>query len=258
MSNSNAPKRIPPARIREREGTASSDEVARFTAMAEAWWDPWGKFKPLHKFNPVRLGFMRRKLAEHFGRDAQATAPFEGLTLLDVGCGGGLLSEPLARMGFKVTGVDAGDKNIGVARVHAEQSGLPIDYRIGGPEDVEPNSYDVVLSMEVIEHVPDPARFIALCAGACKPGGAFMGATLNRTTKSYALAVMGAEYILRWLPAGTHDWRKFVKPSEFAAFLRAAGVEVKDLKGMAYVPFRDEWHETSDLDVNYMLFGVKG
>lgn len=258
MSNSNAPKRIPPARIREREGTASSDEVARFTAMAEAWWDPWGKFKPLHKFNPVRLGFMRRKLAEHFGRDPQAASPFEGLTLLDVGCGGGLLSEPLARMGFKVTGVDAGDKNIGVARVHAEQSGLPIDYRVGGPEDVDPASYDVVLSMEVIEHVPDPARFIALCAGACKPGGAFMGATLNRTTKSYALAVMGAEYILRWLPAGTHDWRKFVKPSEFAAFLRAAGVEVKDLKGMAYVPFRDEWHETSDLDVNYMLFGVKG
>lgn len=257
MSNSNAPKRIPPARIREREGTASSDEVARFTAMAEAWWDPWGKFKPLHKFNPVRLGFMRRKLAEHFGRDPQAAAPFEGLTLLDVGCGGGLLSEPLARMGFKVTGVDAGDKNIGVARVHAEQSGLAIDYRIGGPEDVEPGSYDVVLSMEVIEHVPDPARFIALCAGACKQGGAFMGATLNRTTKSYALAVMGAEYILRWLPAGTHDWRKFVKPSEFAGYLRAAGVEVKDLKGMAYVPFRDEWHETSDLDVNYMLFGIK-
>ena len=258
MSNSNAPKRIPPARIREREGTASSDEVARFTAMAEAWWDPWGKFKPLHKFNPVRLGFMRRKLAEHFGRDPQAARPFEGLTLLDVGCGGGLLSEPLARMGFAVTGVDAGDKNIGVARVHAEQSGLAIDYRIGGPEDVEPSSYDVVLTMEVIEHVPDPARFIALAAGACKPGGAFMGATLNRTTKSYALAVMGAEYILRWLPAGTHDWRKFVKPSEFANFLRAAGIEVKDLKGMAYVPFRDEWHETNDLDVNYMLFGVKG
>ncbi|HLO74877.1 MAG TPA: bifunctional 2-polyprenyl-6-hydroxyphenol methylase/3-demethylubiquinol 3-O-methyltransferase UbiG [Magnetospirillum sp.] len=258
MSNPNAPKRIPPARIREREGTASTDEVARFTAMAEAWWDPWGKFKPLHKFNPVRLGFMRRKLAEHFGRDADAARPFEGLTLLDVGCGGGLLSEPLARMGFTVTGVDAGDKNIGVAKVHAEQSGLAIDYRIGGPEDVEPASYDVVLTMEVIEHVPDPSRFIALAAGAAKPGGAFMGATLNRTTKSYALAVMGAEYILRWLPAGTHDWRKFVKPSEFAGFLRAAGVEVRDLKGMAYVPFRDEWHETTDLDVNYMLFGVKG
>ncbi len=257
MSNLHAPKRIPPARIREREGTASSEEVARFTAMAEAWWDPWGKFKPLHKFNPVRLDFMRRKLAVHFGRDASATRPFEGLTLLDVGCGGGLLSEPLARMGFAVTGIDAGDKNIGVAKVHAEQSGLAIDYRVGGPENVEPESYDVVLSMEVIEHVPDPARFIALAAGALKPGGAFMGATLNRTTKSYALAVMGAEYILRWLPAGTHDWRKFVKPSEFANYLRDARVEVRDLKGMAYVPFKDEWHETTELDVNYMLFGVK-
>ena len=258
MPNSNAPKRMPPARIREREGTASMDEVARFTAMAEAWWDPWGKFKPLHKFNPVRLAFMRRKLAEHFGRDAEAVRPFEGLTLLDVGCGGGLLSEPLARMGFAVTGVDAGDKNIGVAKVHAEQSGLSIDYRVGGPEDVAAGSFDVVLTMEVIEHVPDPARFVALAAGAVRPGGAFVGATLNRTTKSYALAVMGAEYILRWLPAGTHDWRKFVKPSEFAAFLRAAGVEVREQKGMAYVPFRDEWHETNDLDVNYVLFGVKG
>lgn len=257
MLNSTAPKRIPPARIREREGTASSEEVARFTAMAEAWWDPWGKFKPLHKFNPVRLDFMRRKLAVHFDRDASLARPFEGLTLLDVGCGGGLLSEPLARMGFAVTGVDAGDKNIGVAKIHAEQSGLTIDYRIGGPEDVVPESYDVVLSMEVIEHVPEPARFIALTVGALKPGGAFMGATLNRTTKSYALAVMGAEYILRWLPAGTHDWRKFVKPSEFANYLRDGRVEVRDLKGMAYVPFRDEWHETADLDVNYMLFGVK-
>lgn len=258
MSNPSAPKRIPPARIKEREGTASSEEVARFTAMAEAWWDPWGKFKPLHKFNPVRLEFMRRKLAAHFDRDPSLARPFEGLALLDVGCGGGLLSEPLARMGFAVTGVDAGDKNIGVAKIHAEQSGLDIDYRIGGPEDVAPDGYDVVLSMEVIEHVPEPARFIALSAGALKPGGAFMGATLNRTTKSYALAVMGAEYILRWLPAGTHDWRKFVKPSEFAGYLRQAGVEVRDLKGMAYVPFKDEWHETADLDVNYMLFGVKG
>lgn len=257
MPNPNAPKRIPPARIREREGTASSDEVARFTAMAEAWWDPWGKFKPLHKFNPVRLTFMRRKLAEHFGRDPEAVKPFEGLTLLDVGCGGGLLSEPLARMGFAVTGIDAGDKNIGVAKIHAEQSGLSIDYRIGGPEDVAPASYDVVLAMEVIEHVPDPARFIALAAQALKPGGAFMGATLNRTTKSYALAVMGAEYILRWLPKGTHDWRKFVKPSEFAGYLRRENVEVREQKGMEYVPFRDEWHETKDVDVNYMLFGVK-
>ncbi|MBI5164392.1 MAG: bifunctional 2-polyprenyl-6-hydroxyphenol methylase/3-demethylubiquinol 3-O-methyltransferase UbiG [Magnetospirillum sp.] len=258
MATSSAPRRIPPARIREREGTASSEEVARFTAMAEAWWDPFGKFKPLHKFNPVRLAFMRRKLAAHFGRDAALERPFEGLSLLDVGCGGGLLSEPLAQMGFAVTGLDAGDKNIAVARLHAQQSGLAVDYRIGGPEDIDAATFDVVLAMEVIEHVPEPDRFLAACCRALKPGGAFLGATLNRTTKSYALAVMGAEYILRWLPMGTHDWRKFVKPAEFAAFLRGEGVEVQDLKGMAYTPFRDEWHETADMDVNYMVFATKG
>lgn len=257
MPNPVAPKRVPPARIREREGTHSTDEVARFTAMAEEWWDPWGKFKPLHKFNPVRLGFMRRELAAHFGRDPNEAEPFTGLKLLDVGCGGGLLSEPLARMGFEVTGVDAGDKNIAVARIHAGQTGVPVTYVLGGPEDMPAETFDVVIAMEVIEHVPDPARFIATAARCLKPGGAFMGATLNRTTKSYALAVMGAEYILRWLPRGTHDWRKFVKPSEFAAFLRATGIELRQVRGMEYVPFRDEWHETRDIDVNYMLYAAK-
>ncbi|MBI2236000.1 MAG: bifunctional 2-polyprenyl-6-hydroxyphenol methylase/3-demethylubiquinol 3-O-methyltransferase UbiG [Magnetospirillum sp.] len=259
MPNPNAPKRIPPARIRDREGTASTEEVARFTAMAEAWWDPWGKFKPLHKFNPVRLGFMRRHLAGQFCRDPATGRPFEGLRLLDVGCGGGLLSEPLAQMGFAVTGIDAGDKNIGVAKVHAAQSGLAIDYRIATPEQLAGEApFDVVVAMEVVEHVPDMTDFIAHCCHLLKPGGAFMGATLNRTTKSYALAVMGAEYILRWLPRGTHDWRKFVKPAEFAAALRASGVDIRHLAGMAYTPFRDEWHETTDVDVNYMVFGVKG
>ncbi|MDA8229913.1 MAG: bifunctional 2-polyprenyl-6-hydroxyphenol methylase/3-demethylubiquinol 3-O-methyltransferase UbiG [Magnetospirillum sp.] len=257
MVNPTEPKRMPPARIREREATASSDEVARFTAMAEAWWDPYGKFKPLHKFNPVRLGFMRRKLAAHFDRDPGSTTPFTGLRLLDIGCGGGLLSEPLARMGFSVTGIDAGDKNVAVARIHAEQGGLSIDYRVGGPETLNDETFDVVIAMEVVEHVPDPAHFLALASDHLRPGGAFMGATLNRTTKSYALAVMGAEYILRWLPMGTHDWHKFVKPSEFAAFLRTGGVDVREQAGMAYSPFRDEWHETGDLDVNYMVFGTK-
>jgi len=258
MVKSTPPKRTPSAGPNERTPTASSDEVARFTAIAEAWWDPSGKFKPLHKFNPVRLAFMRRQLVAHFGRDNSQMAPFSGLRLLDVGCGGGLLSEPLARMGFAVTGVDAGDKNIAIAAAHARQSGLDIDYRVAGPEDLDAESFDVVLAMEVVEHVPDPAAFLGLTCRRLKPGGAFLGATLNRTTKSYALAVMGAEYILRWLPAGTHDWHKFLKPSEFAAHLRGGGVEVAALTGMTYSPLKDDWRETADLDVNYMVFGRKG
>lgn len=240
-----------------RARTASPEEVARFTAMAEEWWDPAGKFKPLHRFNPVRLAFIRRELAAHFGRDPQHPRPFEGLTLLDVGCGGGLLSEPLARMGFSVTGIDAGDKNIAVARIHSEKSGVLVDYRVGGPEDVAPESFDVVLSMEVIEHVPDPVRFIGLAAGALKSGGVFLGATLNRTAKSWLMAIVGAEYVLRWLPKGTHDWKKFVRPSEFAGWLRQAGIEAKAFRGMEFHPLTDEWRETMNLDVNYMLMGVK-
>lgn len=237
--------------------TASAEEVARFTAMAEEWWDPTGKFKPLHRFNPVRVAFMRRKLAAHFGRDPQSVTPFEGLRLLDVGCGGGLLSEPLARMGFSVTGIDAGEKNVGIARTHAQQSGIEIDYRVCGPEDLDPDSFDVVLSMEVVEHVPDPAHFIAMTTRPLRTGGAFLGATLNRTLKSYALAVVGAEYVLRWLPPGTHEWKKFLRPSEFAALLRAAGVECRDFAGVEFQPLTGEWRETRNLDVNYLVFGEK-
>lgn len=241
------------------QGTASPEEVARFTAMAEAWWDPQGKFKPLHRFNPVRLDFMRRHFAAHFGRDESLLRPFEGLTLLDVGCGGGLLSEPLARMGFSVTGIDAGDKNVAMAALHAEQSGLGIDYRVTTPEALDPaQAFDVVLCMEVVEHVPDVAVFLDAAAARLKPGGVFVGATLNRTAKCWVLAVVGAEYILGWLPKGTHDWNKFVRPSEFSAMLRGSGIKVHRMAGMAYSPLTDSWRETENLDVNYMVLGVKG
>lgn len=242
----------------DQQGTASPEEIARFTAMAEAWWDPTGKFKPLHRFNPVRLAFMRRHFAAHFGRDERLIRPFEGLTLLDVGCGGGLLSEPLARMGFTVTGIDAGDKNVNIARAHAEQSGVAVTYRNAAPENLgEDEMFDVALSMEVVEHVPDVSVFLGHAAARLKPGGVFMGATLNRTAKAWALAVVGAEYVLGWLPRGTHDWHKFVRPSEFAAMLRDHGVQVEKMAGMAYNPLADSWRETENLDVNYMLFGVK-
>lgn len=238
--------------------TASPEEIARFTAMAEEWWDPEGKFKPLHKFNPVRLGFLREALCKHFGRDAEAIAPFEGLTLLDVGCGGGLLSEPLRRMGFAVTGIDAGDRNIAVAKIHAEQVGLDIDYRAATPEQLGGQSFDVVLIMEILEHVPDVAEFLAAVGPLAKPGGALFAATLNRTMKAYALGIVGAEYLLRWLPPGTHDWRKFLKPSELAAGLRRNGILVKDLKGMSFDPIGGEWRLSSDLSVNYMAYAAKG
>jgi len=241
------------------QGTASPEEIARFTAMAEAWWDPEGKFKPLHRFNPVRLAFMRRAFIRHFGRDESLVRPFEGLRLLDVGSGGGLLSEPLARMGFAVTGIDAGDKNVAMARLHAEQAGLEIDYRIATPEALDPTQpFDVVLSMEVVEHVPDVGQFLGHACARLRPGGAFVGATLNRTLKAYALAVVGAEYVLGWLPKGTHDWHKFIRPSEFSAQLRRHGVTVESMAGMAYAPLTGEWSETTSLDVNYMLFGIKG
>ncbi len=239
--------------------TANPDELAKFEAMADSWWDPVGKFKPLHKFNPARIAWVRDAAARHFNRDATAERPFEGLTLLDVGCGGGLLSEPFARLGFKVTGLDAAAKNIAVASLHAERSGLDIDYRCQLVEDLAQTGerFDVVMTMEVVEHVADVDLFLRAAAHLVTPGGMLVGATLNRTLKSLALAKIGAEYVLRWLPRGTHDWRKFVKPSEFAEALRAGGLRVEDLKGMSFDPLMDEWHLSDDLSVNYMLRAVK-
>lgn len=242
-------------------GAASIDaqEVAKFTAMAEAWWDPNGEFRPLHQLNPVRLRFIRDRVCAHLGRDPLAERALEGLRILDVGCGGGLLCEPLARLGARVTGIDAAEKNVRVAALHARQSGLEIDYRHAAAEDLAAagESFDVVLNMEVVEHVADVAGFLAACGALVAPGGASVIATLNRTPKAFLLAIVGAEYILRWLPRGTHDWRKFLRPSELAGHLRHAGLQVVEITGVAYDPITGGWCTSRDLDVNYMVFAVK-
>lgn len=252
MSSASAPGK-------DSSSTASAEEVARFTTMADAWWDPNGKFKPLHQINPVRIGYIRDFVCAQNGRDPMGDKPLDGLKLLDIGCGGGLLCEPMRRLGAIVTGIDAGDKNIAIARLHAEQSGLDIDYRHQLPEDLAKTkgSFDIVLNMEVIEHVADVDAFLKASASLVKPGGAMVLSTLNRTLKSFALAKIGAEYIMRWLPTGTHDWRKFIKPSELARGLRPNGVDITDVTGMVYSPFKDGWALSEDLNVNYLVTAVK-
>jgi len=239
--------------------TIDTDEVAKFEAMAAEWWDPNGKFKPLHKFNPVRLAFIRDQVAAHFGLDPAASAPFEGLRLLDIGCGGGLIAEPMARLGAAVSGIDAAEKNIGTARAHAAQVELAIDYRHTTAEALRAvgEQFDVVLNMEVVEHVADVDGFLSACTALVRPGGLTVVATLNRTLKSLALAKIGAEYVLRWLPAGTHDWRKFLKPAELAAALRRSGARVTAIAGVTYSPLTDRWSLSSDTDVNYMVAAVR-
>jgi len=239
--------------------TAAPEEIAKFSAMADTWWDPSGDFRPLHKFNPSRIRFVRDRMAAHFGRDPEAPAPFSGLSLIDIGCGGGLIAEPMARLGFDVTGIDAAEKNIGVARVHAARSGLDINYQVATPEELigHGKTYDVVLALEVVEHVTDVEAFLKAAAGLVAPGGTLVAATLNRTLKALATAKFGAEYVLRWLPPGTHDWRKFVKPSELTAGLRHGGLAVTELVGMSYDLFTDTWRASKDLDVNYMALAVR-
>jgi len=243
--------------------TASPEEIAKFSAMADSWWDPTGSFQPLHKFNPERIRFVRDRVAAHFGRAAVSPpgggAPFTGLSLIDIGCGGGLIAEPMARLGFKVTGIDAAEKNIGVARLHAARSELEIAYAVTTPEALvaQGTRYDVVLALEVVEHVTDVDAFLQAAANLVAPGGILIAATLNRTLKALVLAKIGAEYILRWLPPGTHDWRKFVKPSELTASLRRGGLDITDLAGMTYDVMTDSWRASKDLDVNYMVVAVK-
>ncbi|MBC8159414.1 MAG: bifunctional 2-polyprenyl-6-hydroxyphenol methylase/3-demethylubiquinol 3-O-methyltransferase UbiG [Alphaproteobacteria bacterium] len=244
----------------ESSKTASPEEIARFSAIADAWWDADGDFKPLHRLNPIRLAFIRDHACVRFGRDPKGEKPLDGLRVLDIGCGGGLLSEPMTRLGAQVVGIDAAEKSINVARVHAERGGLDIDYRCAPPEDfarAAGGGFDIVLNMEVLEHVADLDAFFAVSAEMVKPGGIMVISTLNRTLKSLALAKFGAEYVLRWLPAGTHDWRKFVRPSELADGLGPRGIEITKLAGVVYNPLRDEWLASKDVSVNYMALGVK-
>lgn len=231
-------------------------EIAKFAAMADAWWDPQGKFRPLHRLNPARLTYIRDSCAARFNRDAKASRPLAGLKVVDIGCGGGLLCEPLARLGATVSGIDAGTETIAIARSHAAESELAIDYREATAEMLAEagERFDVVLSMEVVEHVADPASFISACSQLVAPGGLLIVATLNRTAKSFAFAIVGAEYVLRWLPRGTHDWRRFLRPSELAAMVRGQGLTLNNATGIVYSPLGDSWRlSTSDLDVNYML-----
>jgi len=240
--------------------TVDAAEMEKFAAMAEEWWDPTGKFKPLHQFNPVRIAFIKERLCARFGRDPNADRPLDGLKVLDIGCGGGLLCEPIARLGASVTGVDATERSVHVAAAHAQQMGLDIDYRFLTAEALlaEGARFDAVLNMEVVEHVADVDAFLGASAGLVAPGGMMVCATLNRTAKAFALAIVGAEYVMRWLPRGTHDWRKFVKPSELAASLRAGGMTVEEMTGVAYNPVTDVWRlKPGDLDVNYMVVAVR-
>jgi 2-polyprenyl-6-hydroxyphenyl methylase/3-demethylubiquinone-9 3-methyltransferase len=227
--------------------------------MAEEWWDPRGKFRPLHRFNPVRLQFLKDRLCRHFGRDPKADRPLSGLRLLDIGSGGGLVAEPLTRLGADVVGIDATARNVEVARLHAAEGGLAIDYRHAAAEELAEagESFDAVLALEIVEHVASLEAFVAAAARMTKPGGLLVVATLNRTLKAFGLAIVGAEYVLRWLPKGTHDWRKFVRPSELEAAMRASALTLAEIVGVSYNPLLDRWSLGSDLDVNYLAVATK-
>ena len=242
-----------------RNTTVDLREVEHFSALAQEWWNPNGKFRPLHKFNPVRLAYIRDQIAARFGRDPRVARPFEGLRILDIGCGGGLLCEPMARLGAEVVGVDPSETNIEVARLHAAESRMSVDYRAGTAEELADagEKFDVVLNMEVVEHVADVGLFLGKCAEMVKPGGIMFVATINRTLKALGLAIVGAEYVLRWLPNGTHQYEKLVRPEELEKALSDAGMAIYDRTGVTYNPLADRWRQSKDMDVNYMLLAEK-
>lgn len=241
--------------------TVDAAEIAKFEAMAAEWWDTNGKFKPLHMLNPCRLDYITQQIAMEFDRDLTQPEPFKGLRLLDIGCGGGLLSEPMTRLGATVVGVDAAERNIPVAQLHAEQSGLEIDYRCTTAEDLaasdEPR-FDVVLNMEVVEHVADPLAYLTACQQLMKSGGLMICSTLNRNPKSFVMGIIGAEYVMRWLPKGTHDWRKFITPDELFQLIEQSGLTPVDRKGFQFNPVTWKWRiSTKDLSVNYVTASIK-
>ncbi len=239
--------------------TVDQEEVAHFSSIASEWWDPTGKFRPLHKFSPVRISYIKEYACDHFGRDEMSPKALEGLRILDIGCGGGLLAEPMARMGATVVGADASETNIKVARLHAQQSGLNIDYRAQTAEFLVEagEQFDVVLNMEVVEHVANVPLFMQSCAGLVRPGGIMFTATINRTVKAYALAIVAAERVLRWLPEGTHQYEKLVRPEELETPLNEAGMNIYERCGVSFNPLTDSWSRTTNLDVNYMVVARK-
>jgi 2-polyprenyl-6-hydroxyphenyl methylase/3-demethylubiquinone-9 3-methyltransferase len=240
--------------------TTDSAEIEKFQAMAAEWWDPNGKFKPLHMLNPCRLDYITSQIAAEFDRDLSAARPFEGLRILDIGCGGGLLSEPMARLGADVVGADAAERNIPVAQVHAEAQGLKIDYRHTTAEALVDagETFDAILNMEVVEHVSDPLAFLTACHDLLKPGGLMTCSTINRNPKSFAMAIVGAEYVMRWLPKGTHEWSKFITPDELYSLLQQAGLDPVDRKGFVFNPIGWSWQlSAKDLSVNYVTTSLR-
>ncbi len=237
------------------ETTINREEVARFSAIAKEWWNENGKFRPLHKLNPLRLAYIRRHILDNFSLNTKTMKIFKGLDIVDIGCGGGLLCEPMARLGANIVGIDAAERNIEIAKIHAEEMGLKIDYRAMSVEELvkENKQFDIVLNMEVVEHVNNVPLYLKYCAKLVKPNGLMFISTINRTAKSFALAIIGAEYILNWLPRGTHSYDKFITPEEISKMIERENMRIIDKSGVSYSLLNDEWHLSRDMAVNYMI-----